>query len=678
MNWITELCDLYDKNAARVGKVEYMTRKSKKGDEHIPLVLLPVFHTTVASQITVDIDEKGNFLGAEKVSNEDKLTIIPVTETSGSRTAGIEAHPLCDNLKYLAGDYMEYSNSDKKDFSKNHQLYMEGLKAWHLSEYTHKKVNAIYLYLSKGCLIADLVQHGILILGQDNKLAEKEKIQGVNQADAFVRFGVIGEINVNQDNLNDASGSSWSECWLDRTLQESYIQYCRSVLIEVDICYLTGDKVPVSYLQPKKIRNEGDGAKLISSNDESNFTFRGRFADKTEAFAIGYETSQKAHNALKWIIRRQGYNWDGLCIVIWESDMNKIPEWSADTDTVCDKYEKEFVEANIIEETGHSDNSDEGWGDEEVIEEVSKYRGTGEGVASRFRAAMQGYGKNLSSDSEVQLLSFDAATTGRLAMTEYKKFASNRYIGNIQYWHDSCEWLQSKYKEGHHYTYIGMAGIKDIAEALYGTEQGGILTLSGRSRMYAEVCKRLLPCISERAKIPGDMVNQAVRRASSPVSFENRYNWERVLSIACSFVKKQKQENEREVWKLENDELSGNRDYLYGMLLAVADRIEYRTFDRDEDGKRVTNARRCMNAFSQHPYQTWKVLEEKIQPYLQKLELPERNAYNKILDEIYNQFDVKDFADNDRLEGLYLLGYHSQSYKFRYKKENEEGVKVND
>ena len=56
----------------------------------------------------------------------------------------------------------------------------------------------------------------------------------------------------------------------------------------------------------KKIRNEGDGAKLISANDSQNFTYRGRFITKEEAFAVGNETSQKLHNALKWIIRKQG------------------------------------------------------------------------------------------------------------------------------------------------------------------------------------------------------------------------------------------------------------------------------------------------------------------------------------------------------------------------------------
>ena len=92
MNWIAELCDLYDKNQHLAGRM---------GEDHI--VLLPPYHTTVAAQITVTIDGDGNFLRAETVPDEDKLTIIPVTEKSASRTAGIEPHPVCDNLKYLRG-----------------------------------------------------------------------------------------------------------------------------------------------------------------------------------------------------------------------------------------------------------------------------------------------------------------------------------------------------------------------------------------------------------------------------------------------------------------------------------------------------------------------------------------------------------------------------------------------
>ena len=97
MSWINELIDLYEKNSDKIGVIEYR--------RDIPYVLLPPFHTTVTAQITVTIDQDGNFVRAEQVDQNDKLTIIPVTEKSGSRTAGKEPHPLCDNLRYLAGDY---------------------------------------------------------------------------------------------------------------------------------------------------------------------------------------------------------------------------------------------------------------------------------------------------------------------------------------------------------------------------------------------------------------------------------------------------------------------------------------------------------------------------------------------------------------------------------------------
>ena len=51
-------------------------------------------------------------------------------------------------------------------------------------------------------------------------------------------------------------------------------------------------------------------------------------------------------------------------------------------------------------------------------------------------------------------------------------------------------------------------------------------------KMYAEVLKRLLPCIISGRPVPEDMVHLAYRKASSPVSYDSRYNWERVLALA--------------------------------------------------------------------------------------------------------------------------------------------------
>ena len=63
MSWVNELIDLYEKNSDKIGVIEY------RGE--IPYVLLPPFHTTVTAQITVTIDEKGNFINAESVDSDD-------------------------------------------------------------------------------------------------------------------------------------------------------------------------------------------------------------------------------------------------------------------------------------------------------------------------------------------------------------------------------------------------------------------------------------------------------------------------------------------------------------------------------------------------------------------------------------------------------------------------------
>ena len=176
MSWVNELIDLYEINSDKVGIIEY------RGD--MPSVLLPPFHTTVTAQIEVTIDRNGNFMEAKLVSPEDKLTVIPVTEKSGSRTAGKEPHPLCDNLRYLAGDYTKYY----KDDGVCYQLYISQRKEWAESEFSHEKVLAVYQYLKKNSLIRDLSDQKIIKLNEQGKIDDKEKLQGIEQAKAFVRF----------------------------------------------------------------------------------------------------------------------------------------------------------------------------------------------------------------------------------------------------------------------------------------------------------------------------------------------------------------------------------------------------------------------------------------------------------------------------------------------------------
>lgn len=644
MNYVNELIDLYNKNQDKIGVIEY------RGD--IPYVLLPPFHTTVTAQITVTIDQNGNFIRAEQVDQNDKMTIIPVTEKSASRTAGKEPHPLCDNLRYLAGDYKNYY----KDDGVCNELYMFQLEEWEKSACSHEKVKAIYLYLKKASLIKDLVEQKIIKLNDDNQINDKESIEGIVQTKAFVRF----IIRSTGENLHREIPD---ECWKDRTLQECYIKYVRSQEREKGMCYLTGNMESISYLHSKKIRNEGDGAKLISANDSQNFTYRGRFVNKEEAFAVGSETSQIVHNTLKWIIRKQGVFFDTMTIVTWESDQLSMPKWDMDTESIITEYENE-------QEENDWDSWDDDWSEEEAASDGNPI------TAEKFYKALNGYGKKVDNTSNMILLAFDAATPGRLAMIENVILDTAKYLKNIEKWHNDCNWIQEKWKDGKRIQFWGMVGVRDIADILFGIENKGRLSIvdGNGKKLYAEVAKRLLPCIWYGNNIPYDYVNFAVVKASNPLTYKERKNWERVLTLACSMVKKGRKDRYKEEWNMALDKNAKDRSYLYGRLLAVADRIEYMTYDAKDNG-RITNAKRYMSAFSQRPYETWRVIEENIQPYLAKLNVVKRKYYENLLSEICDLFDIETFKDNKKLDGLYLLGFHSQEYDLKLKKEKSEEKK---
>lgn len=644
MSYVNELIDLYNKNQDKIGVIEY------RGD--IPYVLLPPFHTTVTAQITVTIDQNGNFMRAELVAQDDKMTVIPVTEKSGSRTAGKEPHPLCDNLRYLAGDYKDYY----KDDGVCNELYMPQIEKWEKSTYSHEKVKAIYLYLKKATLIKDLVEQKIIKLNDNNQIDDKESVEGIVQTKAFVRF----IIRSTGENLHREIPD---ECWKDRTLQDCYIKYVRSQEREKGMCYLTGNMESISYLHSKKIRNEGDGAKLISANDSQNFTYRGRFANREEAVAVGSETSQIVHNTLKWIIRKQGAFFDTMTIVTWESDQLSMPKWNMDTESIITEYENE-------QEENDWDSWDDDWSEEEEVSDGNPI------TAEKFYKVLNGYGKKVDNTSNMILLAFDAATPGRLAMIENVTLDTARYLKNIEKWHNDCNWIHEKWKDGKRIQFGGMVGVRDIADILFGIENKGKLSIvdGNGKKLYAEVAKRLLPCIWYGSNIPYDYVNLAVVKASNPLTYKERKNWERVLTLACSMVKKNEKDRNKEEWNVALDKSAKDRSYLYGRLLAVADRIEYMTYDAKDNG-RITNAKRYMSTFSQRPYETWKVIEENIQPYLAKLDVVKRKYYENLLSEICNLFDIDKFKENKKLDGLYLLGFHSQEYDLRFKKENSEEKK---
>lgn len=619
MSWTEELYAIYELNCSR----EY------EGDE---ARMLPVAHSTANAQIEITIDESGSFKSANKVNKSEAVTIIPATEDSAGRTSGISAMPFADKLVYIAGDYDDYANGKKSDNTAYFTPYINGLKDWCESEYSHASVKALYNYIIKKTVMADLINAHVLEIDElSGKLKEKVKIEGIAQEDSFVRF-IVDYPAYDFDKER--------KTWEDNTLYESFISYYGTKMGKKQLCYASGDTVPVTYKHPSKIRNAGDKAKLFSANDESGFTYRGRFGDKEQVVSIGYEYSQKVHNALRWLIERQGFSIDSLTIVTWASGLKAVPDFKERVITDKDMEDEDF----------------------EAPE-------TAQGFGEILRKRIFGYRQKMNSNDKIMIMGLDAATTGRMNMSMYSEFESSRYFENIEYWHSTAKWLRFDGK--HKKNVVNSFSLPEIIKCAFGTEKGNFIDCD--KKVMREYILKLIPCVTDRLPIMRDILNMLYYRASEPLAYSNEYNHRNVLEVACGMIRNDmicKNKINEEDYLMAYDPNEKNRSYLYGCLLAIADKAESDSFDKEDSG-RITNARRYWSTFSARPYQTWKIIEERLRPYLDKLNSGVRINYEKKINEITDKMTVTEFTKDTKLESLYLLGYHHYT-AYLYTKKNEE------
>ncbi len=626
MGWIGKLYDTYENCKSVAG----MPRTDGKTP------LLPIAHSTQNAQVEVVLDVYGNYLRSRTLDKSEETTIIPVTEDSASRSSGIAPHPLCDKLQYVAGDFSDYVKKEKgvEFYSK----YIEQLEDWCNSKYRNSKVSAIFEYLKVKNTISDLINSKILVSGENGLLKSDIKIGTIAQEDVFIRFRVEGDV--------DHGGENETAVWLDNKVYDSYIKYYLSKQEKTALCYVKGTTIPCSEKHPSKVRSSGDKAKLISANDESGFTFKGRFYDKKQVASVGYETSQKAHNALRWLIDVQGYKFgnpkDGEeVIVAWATGNQKLPQLLEDTDDLF----------------GQDENS------VPIVTTQKEY-------AKKLNKAISGYGFELDDNVDVVIMGVNSATTGRLSITYYKELKGTDFLNRLYKWYESCSWRHSykriqdgvdekgraKYKEK---LFVGTPAPKEIVKAAFGIERNERLEVD--DKLMKSTIERLLPCITDGARIPYDIVKAAVNRASNPLSM-SRYNWEKVLSIACALVKKYRNDKNEEEWEMALDEKQMDRSYLFGRLLAIAQEIEEWAI-RNSGEKRDTNAERLMHQFKLHPYKTWSVLTDKLRPYISRLGESGHRLANKMT-EVNSKISFEDFTSREALKDSYLLGYHCQRQVF--------------
>jgi CRISPR-associated protein Csd1 len=391
---------------------------------------------------------------------------------------------------------------------------------------------------------------------------------------------------------------------------------------------VTGETTALAASHPKRLRHGADGAKLISSNDHSGYTFRGRVDLPKQAYSVGWVVTQKAHSALRWLIARQGYrdNASGQVFVAWAVGGKNIPDPFQNT-------------AHLFQVAG-VDNT----------EQDAQYAGdAGQHFALRLNKAISGYRAKLGDADDVVVIGLDSATPGRMAITYYRELTGSEFLERVVEWHAGCSWFQNYPKENH---FVGAPAPREIAEAAYG--HGRRLD----DKLRKSTVERLLPCIVDGRPLPRDVVEASVRRTCNRAGTK-KWEWEKCLGIACALVRgSSKEEN----YQMSLEENRTTRDYLFGRLLAIADNTEQRALHLAKE-QRDTNAAKLMQRFADHPCSTWRSIELALTPYRTRLRtnrpavLLERE---KLLDAVFRMFRREDFVSDSKLSGEFLLGYHCQ------------------
>ena len=634
MGFWQHLVESYEKNAAALKK-DY-----------------PLSTTTISNNsdiiAVVVINGEGKFQECEVISkrttgnkrNEVPLVniIIPVTEKSMGRSSGPCPHPVFDQFGYLKGT------------GKKFDLYIAQLRRFAESSFATDQIRAIHKYVEWKSLASDLSE---MKLKDKTNIIFQVQIAGDSQpkvweAESFfeawhqfylsekklaVDEKVVANKRLSESGVPEDEKKELRE--LIKTEEQESLDY---------ISGNTGELVAIAH--PKKISNGAANSKLVSDNDSSNYTFRGKFSSSGEAVSIGYEASQKAHQFLRYLINERGF-FCGEQVIFSYTIGSMKPEVAPPVEEKC---MWDMIQSSSVKT--------------EKDVEIELRSETGFDFADSLRKSLAGYGIKSAYKEHAQtaVVALDAATTGRLSITFYRELARGEYLEKIAEWHERCKWYQQVWsKEDEKYIrFIGAPAIDRIIEAVYGKPRGA------KDESYTKIKKaareRLLRCIFDGADIPFDYVKAAVCRASNPLGVTrkgkfNRYDFMTVVSTACALVRKDYEQRNQEMYEMSIEMERRDRDYLYGRLLGAADKLEEYALYKKKNDRVVTAALRYMQTFSQRPFMAWNTIHKCLNPYIQQVK--GSFAFTEIQD-IMQLFEEGDYEKDAPMNGSYLIGYYHE------------------
>lgn len=627
MGWMQKSCEAYDAGIV-----------CDQSKEKVALVPLGFVRKKVKYHVVLTLD--GQFVSADELADKLQSQEIPSTPQAESRTGDKGApFPLSEQLKYLV---FEESNLPR------FRQYMEQLKAWCDQPGAPACLRAVYTYLDGHTLLADLEgQPGLKL--KYYKDAKKREGTG-EDARAMVCFSVQM-----QDESND-------DLWMRADVKESWSRYLADKLPgNRGFCYVEGKILPIMENHPKLQGN----AKLISAKDaEYPFQYRGRFAEERSAALVSFDASVRAHNALTWLIARQGMQKYGMTWVVWNTN-------------------GAVMRAPIDQKNGFFEEEEEE--DEDTDSRI--VIDTFESYAKKVRSAALGYSGNLREYSPERIncaviMGLEAATDGRMSVTYYQECPGNEYVERLESWYQDCCWWHYNQKEK--VREITTPDPEQIMVAIMGIDAVNAAKKDKKceksnTKLIRRFYTQILSCIAEHRLLPENMVHDAFARVCAPLAFVSgkdrqwsRIAWAASLDTACAMIhcfQRRRIGRAAEVFHPELQINSSNVDYLFGRLLALADCIEEKVMARGTGYP--TNAVRMMQKFVQNPFETWPKIHDKLIPVFRKSG-SDVKWFQIIAEEIEQAFTDGGRYKRSELSWEFLQGFSSQRQAPFPKRESTE------
>ena len=606
--------------------------------------LYPLSSTTISNQsnslVILTLGPNGEFRGKDVVQKRnDKRGIplrtfpIPVTQESLSRARESHPHPLFDQREYV---FPIIDDGTQKATKKNTQ-YKTLLREFVESGSAPAFVMAVWRYVS-----------------DDTRNFEADLPEGTKPKTPILFR--VEEPGVANSNL-------WEKPELFSTWHMFYTRKIKEESGQT-LDFIGGGQDTVAQFHPKKISLAAGNAKLVSANDKSNFVFRGIFRHPdncpkaeqaafkskfglTDAVTIGYESSQKAHQFLRYLIATQGIHCGEQVIVPFA---NRTGTKSLPAPPVTDE--------------------DEDWGDDEITTTadvmIELGANTGLDYAKSLGKALAGFTPDrlVEAHAPTAIAIVESATPGRLSVTYYRELARDEYLENVRRWHETCKWpIWRKAKEsGKPFVVFGAPSFERILQAAFGWPKGTADT--GYQKLKQRVRAQLIRSVFDNAPLPADFVSNAFRRASNPFAVTTNGKFDRnrflaTLATTSALLKHHYTTTKlKESFDMSIDLARTDRDYLYGRLLGAADKLEEYALHKKDNSRLVTAAIRYMQTFAMRPFTTWTTIHDSLLPYKQQV----KGCFaDRELQTIENLFEsVESYKDDSPLSGLYLIGYYHE------------------